>query len=376
MWSREKRIMMLENRFKLYQVIDEEGHPVREMERPSDTVLWKMYEGMLMVRTIDERMVKLQRQGRIAFYGTALGQEAAIVGSGLALKEGDWVFPALREVGVALLRGYKLIDLVNQLMGNCDDLLKGRQMPCHYSDRRVNHVAWSSCIGNQIPQAVGTALAMKYSQKDDIVVAYMGDGATSQGDFHVALNFAGVFSARVVFFCQNNQWAISVPFPKQTASKTIAQKAVAYGIRSVRVDGNDVLAVYDLCRRVFKETREGKGPVLIEALTYRLHAHSTSDDPSKYRDESEVEQWRKKDPLLRFEKYLKNEGIWNADRVQSLKENIQNEVMEAIAHAETVPGPELSTMFEDVYKDMPWHIREQYEELLHVKNWIEKHGLS
>ncbi|MCS7311755.1 MAG: thiamine pyrophosphate-dependent enzyme, partial [Acidobacteria bacterium] len=197
----------------IVQVLDPEGSvvvPDLEPDLPSE-FLWRAFEGMLTVRAIDERMLMLQRQGRIAFYGAATGQEAAIIGSGLALEPQDWVFPALREVGVALLRGYTLQDLAHQLFGTQDDILKGRQMPCHYSDRRVHHVAWSSCIGNQVPQAVGAALAARYMGDSVVVMAYLGDGATSEGDFHVAMNFAAVFQAPVVFFCQNNQWAISVP---------------------------------------------------------------------------------------------------------------------------------------------------------------------
>ncbi|HSE39303.1 MAG TPA: thiamine pyrophosphate-dependent dehydrogenase E1 component subunit alpha, partial [Acidobacteriota bacterium] len=189
-------------------------------------------------------MLTLQRQGRIGFYGTATGEEAAVIGSAFALKPDDWIFPALRQGGAALLRGYPLVEYISQCMGNAADKTKGRQMPSHYCSRPANFVSWSSCIGTQIPHAVGAAWAMKIQGHKNVAVAYMGDGATSQGDFHVAMNFAGVFKVPVVFFCQNNQWSISVNIKQQTASETISMKAEAYGFKGVTVDGNDVLAVY------------------------------------------------------------------------------------------------------------------------------------
>ncbi|GBC85391.1 Pyruvate dehydrogenase E1 component subunit alpha [bacterium HR11] len=345
----------------MVRVLDEEGvvvDPTLEPDLPAD-FLWRAFEGMLTVRAIDERMLMLQRQGRIAFYGAATGQEAAVVGSGLALAPQDWVFPALREVGVALLRGYSLQDLAHQLFGTRDDILKGRQMPCHYSDRRVHHVAWSSCVGNQVPQAVGAAMAARYLGDPVVVMAYLGDGATSEGDFHVAMNFAAVFRAPVVFFCQNNQWAISVPVSRQTASETIAVKAVAYGMEGVRVDGNDLLAVYQVTRRAVEKARAGGGPTLIEAFTYRIGAHSTSDDPSRYRNPEEVERWRQRDPIERFRRYLIRKGLWDADREQALVQRIRDDLMAAVQKAESTPPPPVESLFEDVYATPPWHLREQ-----------------
>ncbi len=361
----------------MVQVLDEEGIVVAPDLEPHLPVefLWRAFEGMLTVRVIDERMLMLQRQGRIAFYGAATGQEAAIVGSGLALEPQDWVFPALREVGVALLRGYSLQDLAHQLFGTRDDILKGRQMPCHYSDRRVRHVSWSSCVGNQVPQAVGVALAARYVGDPVVVMAYLGDGATSEGDFHVAMNFAAVFRAPVVFFCQNNHWAISVPVTRQTASKTIAIKAVAYGMEGVRVDGNDLLAVYQVTRRAVEKARTGGGPTFIEAFTYRMGAHSTSDDPSRYRDPEEVERWRSRDPIERFRRYLIWKGLWDADREQALVQRIRDDLMAAIQKAESTPPPPVESLFEDVYATPPRHLREQqmaFEAYLREKaRWLD-----
>ncbi len=354
---------------ELFQILREDGTASPAIEPDlDDATLIRAYEGMLTIRTIDDRMLKLQRQGRIAFYGAATGQEAAVVGSALALRPDDWVFPALREVGVALLRGYRLQDLANQLFGNCEDILKGRQMPCHYSDRRVRHVAWSSCIGTQLPQAVGAAMAARQMRDPVVVIAYLGDGATSEADFHVAMNFAGVFRAPVVFFCQNNQWAISVPFHRQTATPSIAIKAVAYGFEGIRVDGNDVLAVYTVTRYAVEKARRGEGPTLIEAVTYRIGAHSTSDDPSRYRDETEVETWRRKDPIARFRRYLEHKGLLDPEREQTIITRIQQEVMRVIAHAEQQPMPPLSSMFEDVYAQSPWHLIEQQHALTAYHN--------
>jgi pyruvate dehydrogenase E1 component alpha subunit/2-oxoisovalerate dehydrogenase E1 component alpha subunit len=206
--------------------------------------LIRIYEQLLRLRMLDQRMLTLQRQGRVGFYGTASGEEAAIIGSAYALHAEDWIFPALRQGGAALLRGYPLVEYISQCMGNALDRTKGRQMPSHYASRAANFVSWSSCIATQLPHAVGAAWAMKMRGDKNVAIAYMGDGATSEGDFHCAMNFAGVFKVPVVFFCQNNQWSISVNIKEQTASESIAIKAVAYGFEGTVVDGNDVLAVY------------------------------------------------------------------------------------------------------------------------------------
>src|SRR5574341_109765 len=228
----------------------------------------RLHMEMLRLRLLDQRMLTLQRQGRIAFYGTATGEEASVIGSAFALQPDDWIFPALRQGGAALLRGYPLVEYISHCMGNSNDRTKGRQMPSHYCYRPANFVSWSSCIGTQIPHAVGTGWAMKLLGHKQVAVAYMGDGATSEGDFHNAMNFAGVFKVPIVFFCQNNQWSISVNIKQQTASESIAVKAVAYGFQGTVVDGNDVLAVYSTMREAVEHARQGKGPVFIESITY------------------------------------------------------------------------------------------------------------
>lgn len=321
--------------------------------------LIRIYSEMLRLRILDQRMLTLQRQGRIGFYGTATGEEAAIIGSAFALSKDDWIFPALRQGGAALLRGYPLLEYISQCMGNSADKTKGRQMPSHYCYRPANFVSWSSCIGTQIPHAVGAAWAMKIRGDKNVAVAYMGDGATSQGDFHVAMNFAGVYKIPVVFFCQNNQWSISVNIKQQTASESIAIKAEAYGFKGVTVDGNDVLAVYSATKDAVDNARAGNGPGFVEAITYRMGAHSSSDDPRLYRQDEEVEEWKRKDPINRLLKYLEQLGYWSSSEQEALEERLTQEILDAVAEAEKIGTPPVETLFEDVYSEMLPSLKEQ-----------------
>ncbi len=280
------------------------------MSLSNETAL-RIYEHMLLLRALDGRMMSLQRQGRIGFYGTALGEEAATLGSIAAARDSDWVFPALRQGGALLWRGFPLDAFVAQLIGNTGDVLNGHQMPCHYADRGVNVVAWSSCIATQLPHAVGMAYAARAKKKSDVALAYLGDGATSSPDFHAAMNFAGVWKAPVVFVCQNNQWAISVPVTTQTAVDQIVKKAEGYGMPGVRVDGNDTFAVYDAVHAAIERARAGGGPTFVECVTFRMGGHSSSDDPTRYRDEKLVEEWRAKDPVARLKQELEQRGLWD-----------------------------------------------------------------
>jgi pyruvate dehydrogenase E1 component alpha subunit len=330
---------------------------------PRDLLL-RLYREMLRLRTLDERMMTLQRQGRVGFYGACTGQEAATLASSIAFEKNDWIFPALREGGAMLLRGFPLVPYLCQIFGNAGDETKGRQMPSHMASKSVNQVSWSSCIGTQLPQAVGAAMAAKIKGDKNVIAAYMGDGATSEGDFHVALNFAGVFKAPVVFICQNNHWAISVPTAKQTASESIAIKAQAYGFPGVKVDGNDAIAVYEAVKAAVDKARSGGGPTLVECETYRIGAHSSSDDPTRYRDEKEVEVWKKRDPLDLLRGKLTSWGLWSAREEDELKAKLLDEVNAAIAEAEKKPDPERQTLFDDVYSVLPWPLREQRDEML------------
>lgn len=330
---------------------------------PRETLL-RLYREMVRLRTLDERMMTLQRQGRVGFYGACTGQEAATLASAIALEATDWIFPALREGGAMLLRGFPLVPYLCQIFGNAGDETKGRQMPSHMASRSVNQVSWSSCIGTQLPQAVGAAMAARIRKDRTVVAAYLGDGATSEGDFHVALNFAGVFKAPVVFICQNNHWAISVPTAKQTASQSIAVKAQAYGFPGVKVDGNDALAVYAAVKTAVDRARSGGGPTLVECETYRIGAHSSSDDPTRYRDEREVEEWKKRDPLELLRSRMIGWGLWSATDEDALRAKLLEEVNAAIAEAEQKPDPARESLFDDVYASMPWTLREQRAELL------------
>lgn len=330
----------------------------------SSEQLLELYRAMLRVRILDDRMITLQRQGRVGFYGACTGQEAATLGTAYALEPGDWLFPALREASAMLLRGFPLVPYLGQIFGNAADVTKGRQMPSHQAARSVNQVSWSSCIGTQLPQAVGAAWAAKSRGADTVVMAYMGDGATSSSDFHVALNFAGVFKVPVVFVCQNNHWSISMRTDQQTASESIAIKAKAYGFPGVRIDGNDVETVYAATRAAVNSARAGGGPTLIEAVTYRMGAHSTSDDPTRYRDPKEVEVWKMRDPLERLQTRLQKAKLWDAKKDEALRTELLAEINAAIKEAESYGSPPDATLFEDLYAHEPWNITEQREELL------------
>jgi pyruvate dehydrogenase E1 component alpha subunit/2-oxoisovalerate dehydrogenase E1 component alpha subunit len=349
----------------LVRVLDDDGGVAGDADPglPPARLLF-LYEQMVQVREFDRRMLMLQRQGRIGFYGPILGQEAATVGSTAALEARDWVFPALREGAAAMMRGLSLTEAIDQLIGNGQDRCKGRQMPCHYTFKEGHYYGMSSVIGTQISHAVGAAMAARIRGDDVVVLGYLGDGATSANDFHCGANFAGVYRAPVVLFCQNNQWAISVPCSKQSASETLAIKGNAYGIPSVRVDGNDVLAVYAVTKAAVDRARAGEGPTFIEAVTYRRLGHSSSDDPTKYRDDAEVKAWEKKDPVDRFRRHLARRGLWDDAKEAALKERIAQAVNEAIAAAEQHGPPADETLVTDVFAHVPPQLREQLASVL------------
>jgi len=323
-----------------------------------------LFRGMVSIRIIDERMIALQRQGRIGFYGEARGQEASVVGSAAAMEPQDWLVPALREAGAGLYRGMSLSSYLAQILGNANDVCKGRQMPCHPCDKDTNYVVMSSVVSTQIPHAVGIAMGMQIKGTDQICMGFMGDGGTSEGDFHVALTFAGVQKAPVVLVCQNNQWAISTPGQDQCAAETIALKGLGYGLESLRADGNDVLAVYELLRYAADKARRGDGPTFIELLTYRVSAHSTSDDPSRYRDESITDVWREqRDPIERQLAFLTAQGWLSDAEFESMKVEIEQQVRDVIEEQEAVGMPPLDSLIEDVFAEPTWLLREQLTEL-------------
>ncbi len=349
----------------LLRVLRDDGStdPATDPSMP-DALVVRAYREIKRLRLLDARMILLQRQGRVGFYGAATGQEATPIATALALEPRDWVFQALREPSIMLVRGFPLATYVAQIFGNDRDVLKGRMQPSHMSGRSVNHVSWGSCIGTQLPQAVGAAHAAKLRGDGTVVVGFLGDGATSEADFHAAMNHAGVFRTPCVLVCQNNHWAISVPAARQSASATFAIKGRAYGVPSVRIDGNDVLAVYGALRTALARARAGGGPTFIESVTYRIGAHSTSDDPTRYRSQDEVDEWMRRDPLARLRAHLEHRGLVDEASDDVLERELNAEIAAAIQAVESAPAPARATLFDDVYADLPWHLREQRRELL------------
>ncbi|CAN5391303.1 thiamine pyrophosphate-dependent dehydrogenase E1 component subunit alpha [soil metagenome] len=330
----------------------------------SDDLVIALYEQMVLVRILDERLVTLQRQGRIGFHIGSLGEEASILGSAAALRDTDWIFPCYREFGAALWRGMSLQSYMNNMFGNSNDPAKGRQMPDHYTARHAKFGSVSSPIGTQITQAVGFAWAAKIKKDDLVTLVYFGEGATSSNEFHNGMNFGGVFKTPTVFLCRNNGWAISVPVERQTASTSFAGKGVAYGIPGVRCDGNDIFAVIKATRDAVARAAAGQGPTIVEAMTYRLSGHSTSDDPKAYRKEDVVDGWKKRDPLLRLRQYLEKKNLWTDAQQSALEAKVEGDIKAAVAEAEAAAPPSLESMFDDVYGELPWHLQEQRAELL------------
>jgi len=332
--------------------------------RLSDDEVATILRYMIETRYLDERLTALQRQGRIGFHVGSLGEEGAIIGSAFATRKQDWLFPCYREFGAALLRGLDFQRFIDNMFGNANDTVKGRQMPDHYTCRESHWVSISSPVGTQITQAVGFAWAGKLRKDDLATLVYFGDGATSSSDFHSGLNFAGVFKIPVVFFCRNNGWAISVPAERQTASETFAAKGIAYGVPALRVDGNDIFAVVYAVRTALARCARGEGPTLIEALTYRMGGHSTSDDPNAYRGSDALKPWADRDPIHRVRRYLAARGAWDEARERSVVGDLESRFKAAVEVAEKTPKPPLETLFDDVYASPPWHLVEEREALV------------
>jgi pyruvate dehydrogenase E1 component alpha subunit len=335
------------------QILDEGGNCDEEL-LPSldDTKIKKLFEWMVLARTFDEKAFKLQREGRLGTYASILGQEAAQVGSAFALHPSDWMFPAFREPGASFVRGLP-IRMILQYWGGDE---RGSQIPENLNDFPI-----TIPVATQIPIAVGAALAAKVKGDPIAVMAYMGDGATSKGDFHEGLNFAGVFSAPVVFVCQNNQWAISVPLKRQTAAKTLAQKAFAYGFPGVQVDGNDVFAVYRAASEALARARGGSGPTLIECVTYRMGDHTTADDASRYRSAEEVEHWRQKDPIERLRNYMERKGLWTKASDEAVRAEAKEKVEQAVREEESFAAPDPRDMFRFTFQELTSELREQMD---------------
>ncbi len=324
-------------------ILNPEGDCDEELLPPlSKEEILRLYELLVLSRSFDERSLSLQREGRIGTYPSIRGQEAAQVGSAFALQPADWIFPSFRETGVHLTMGYPLASLFQYWAGDERGLL---------CPEGLNILPVSVSVGTHLLHAVGAAMGARYRNDKIVTAAYFGDGATSKGDFHEAFNFAGVYRLPVVFICQNNQWAISVPRGRQTAAATLAQKALAYGFDSIQVDGNDVFAVYRATRQAADRARSGEGPTFIECFTYRMSHHTTADDADRYRSKAEVEEWQGKDPILRLERFMQKRGLAGEDTRREVAQRTRAAIDEAVRAAERMPPPERRELYRSVYAE-------------------------
>jgi 2-oxoisovalerate dehydrogenase E1 component alpha subunit len=361
--------------FSLVRVLDDEANAVGPWDpRLDPSTLRRMLRDMMLVRTYDDRMYRAQRQGKTSFYMKCTGEEAIAVAAAHALDREDMCFPTYRQQGLLVVREYPLVQMMCQVYSNRGDRLKGRQLPIMYSDRERGFFSISGNLATQVPQAVGWAMASAIKNDCRIAAAWIGEGSSAEGDFHSAMTFAGVYRAPVILNLVNNQWAIS-SFAGIAGGEltTFAARAVGYGIAGLRVDGNDPLAVYAATHWAADRARSNLGPTLIEMFTYRKEGHSTSDDPSAYRPQGAGEKWPLGDPIQRLKRHLENLGEWDDARHQQLQEELTAEVKAAQREAEkqgvlvasTIDFPQdVTTMFEDVFKEMPWHLKEQQAQMI------------
>jgi pyruvate dehydrogenase E1 component alpha subunit len=358
-YDEESMPMVVTEEFKvsMLKVLDEEGNCDNALKPDlTDDQIKRLYELMILTRTFDDLALKLQREGRIGTYPSSRGQEATQVASAYALGESDWLFPAFREAGAYIARGWPL-EMQYQYWAGDE---RGSRLPDN-----IRIFTISIPVGTQVPHAVGFAWAAKLKGNKIAVLAYLGDGATSEGDAHEGMNFAGVFKVPVVILCQNNQWAISVPRSRQTAAKTLAQRAFSYGFEGIQVDGNDVFAVYKATKDALDKARSGNGPTLVECVTYRMADHTTSDDAQRYRTNQELEEWAKRDPIERLRKYMKKNSLWSSEYEKKVQTEASEKVRVAVEKFESVKPQEVGDMFAWTYAELPSNLRKQYEELAH-----------
>jgi len=372
-FTTELEVISEGNPFNCYQTMDTEGEIIPGANQPEldEETLIKMYKDMVYISVMDPILYDIQRQGRISFYMTNYGEEATHVGSAAALNDDDVVYGQYREAGVLKWRGFTIDEFMNQCFSNALDSGKGRQMPVHYGAKHLHFHTISSPLGTQLPQASGAAYAMKMEGKGRCVIVYFGDGAASEGDFHAAMNFAATLDCPVLFFCRNNGYAISTPVEEQYRGDGIAARGGAYGMSTIRVDGNDVFAVYDATKKARQVAVEENKPVLIEAMTYRVGHHSTSDDATRYRGKDEADEWKEKDnPITRYRKWLENRNLWDAEKEKEYVKDVRKEVIGALKKAENAGEVPVEELFMDVYKELPPHLEEQQKNLVeHLKKY-------
>lgn len=359
----------------MLQILKEDGtlHKAAKAPDIDKDLALKMFDTMQFIRILDERMIAAQRQGRISFYLSSLGEEAASIGSAAALDDGDMIMGQYREQGALAYRGFTVEQFMDQLFSNERDLGKGRQMPVHYGCAALNFMTIASPLATQIPQATGYAYGQKMDKTGNCTICYFGEGAASEGDFHAALNMAAVYKVPAIFFCRNNGYAISTPSQgEQYAGDGIAPRGVAYGMKTIRVDGNDILAVYLATQMARKLAVEENEPVLIEGMSYRMAGHSTSDDPTGYRTRDEEDAWRAKDPLARFQTYLiKKKWLTEKDAEEIFAEK-KAAVLAALKKSEKVPAPHIDELINDVYDTPTQQLKDQLEQLkAHIRKYPE-----
>lgn len=356
------KVMELKQDKEMFQILNENGEINKGQTVPdlSDEELKEIYSWMLKIRTFDGRAIKLNRQGRLGFYAPMAGQEACQIASMAALKKSDMLFPSYRDMGAAMYHGVPVEMVFLYSRGQID----GMKIP-----EDVNMYPPQIIIAGQVLHTAGAGWAFRLKEEEHVAIGFFGDGATSEGDFHEGLNFGAVYDANAIFFCQNNQYAISVPLNKQMRSETIAQKAIAYGIHGIQVDGNDALAVYQATKMAADRARKGEGPTLIEAVTYRLGPHTMAgDDPGRYRTKEEEENWMvKKDPLKRLRKYLESKNLWSDAEEKKAQDEILNAMNEAIKKVEKAPKGTVAELIDDLYAETPAILKKQKEEYLSWK---------
>ena len=355
--------------FSLVRVLDDKHEAVGPWDPKLDaSVLKEGLRHMCLLRIFDDRMLTMQRQGKLSFYMKSLGEEAVAIAQGMALRPDDILFPSYRQPGLQFVRGRDIVDMICHCITNVKDNVKGRQMPVHYSWKEGNFVSISSPVGTQFPQAVGCAMASAYKGEDNVSISWVGDGTAAEGDFHYALNFASVYKAPVLLNVVNNQWAISTHKNISSGGATFAARGIAYDVPSIRVDGNDFLALYSVTSWAAERARKGGGPTFIEVFTYRGEAHSTSDDPTRYRPKDEWKSWPLGDPIERLKAHLIGLKAWSEKEHNKLEKELDALVIksykEAEKHGTLSEGPWASedTLFEDVYKKPPRHLRKQRQE--------------